>query len=80
MSPADGSEGYGLRGRPEPDPAIVALVASAVDQLFSAAAVPPTGDAQDPAHQAWRFSGRWWARPLPVRRRRPWVGAAPPTR
>ncbi len=21
---------------------------------------------------AWRFSGRWWARPIPVRRDRPW--------
>jgi hypothetical protein len=21
----------------------------------------------------WRFSGRWWARPQPVRRERPWL-------
>jgi hypothetical protein len=21
---------------------------------------------------AWRFSGRWWSRPVPVRRFRPW--------
>jgi hypothetical protein len=22
----------------------------------------------------WRFSGRWWARPIPTRRDRPWIG------
>jgi hypothetical protein len=22
---------------------------------------------------AWRFSGRWWTQPLPLRRARPWV-------
>jgi hypothetical protein len=75
-----GDGGHGLRARPEPDPVIVAMVASAVDQLFSGTAAPSADDAFDPAHQAWRFSGRWWARPLPVRRRRPWVGGGPPGR
>jgi hypothetical protein len=27
--------------------------------------------AENPA--AWRFSGRWWARPIPTRRDRPWI-------
>jgi len=22
---------------------------------------------------AWRFSGRWWTQPLPLRRARPWT-------
>ena len=22
---------------------------------------------------AWRFSGRWWAGPIPLRRQRPWA-------
>jgi hypothetical protein len=22
---------------------------------------------------AWRFSGRWWSRPIPSRRMRPWT-------
>jgi hypothetical protein len=22
---------------------------------------------------AWRFSGRWWTQPLPLRRARPWL-------
>jgi hypothetical protein len=30
--------------------------------------IPPT-EQQNP----WRFSGRWWARPIPTRRDRPWL-------
>lgn len=26
-----------------------------------------------PDTAAWRFSGRWWARPLALRRDRPWI-------
>jgi hypothetical protein len=65
--------GYGLRPRPAPDPVVLALVSTAVEQLFTG---PPAAarDAEDVAHLTWRFSGRWWARPLPVRRHRPWVG------
>lgn len=22
---------------------------------------------------AWRFSGRWWSQPIPLRRARPWM-------
>jgi hypothetical protein len=29
-------------------------------------------EADEPAN-AWRFSGRWWARPVTARRARPWV-------
>ena len=28
---------------------------------------------QDEDLPAWRFSGRWWTKPVPVRRERPWV-------
>jgi hypothetical protein len=28
------------------------------------------GDEADPPR--WRFSGRWWSRPIPARRERPW--------
>ena len=34
---------------------------------------PAAPEAPHPAHDAWRFSGRWWARPMPMRRERPWV-------
>ena len=31
-------------------------------------------DEHDPVHEAWRFSGRWWNKPVPMRRDRPWAG------
>ena len=32
------------------------------------------GDAADPRRASvWRFSGRWWSQPIPLRRARPWV-------
>jgi hypothetical protein len=56
----------------EPDPVVVALVAAAVDQVWPRPVVAP--DDTDPAHLVWRFSGRWWRRPVPLRRERPWMG------
>jgi hypothetical protein len=61
---------YGAR--PEPDPVVLALVASAADQVWSRPIV--LGDEADPAHRVWRFSGRWWSKPTPLRRERPWSG------
>jgi hypothetical protein len=58
--------------RPDSDPMVLALVASAVDQLWTRPA--PLGDESDPAHRVWRFSGRWWSKPTPLRRERPWSG------
>jgi len=29
------------------------------------------GGADEPAVPRWRFSGRWWSRPVPQRRSRP---------
>ena len=59
-----------LRPRPEPDPATVAAITAAV-QLSWPRPAPP--DELDPAHNPWRFSGRWWQKPTPVRRDRPWA-------
>lgn len=28
-------------------------------------------DTSPPRHTTWRFSGRWWSRPVPARRDRP---------
>ncbi|MGH9090925.1 MAG: hypothetical protein ACRDZR_06035 [Acidimicrobiales bacterium] len=56
----------------EPDPQVVAVVAAAVDQVWPRPIAP--ADDADPAHRAWRFSGRWWHRPVPARRERPWTG------
>ena len=32
----------------------------------------PAGQDDETPPTAWRFSGRWWARPLVARRERPW--------
>ena len=54
------------------DPAVLAVLAAAVDQAWPRSVVvatePPTGP------PAWRFSGRWWTRPANTRRDRPWTG------
>ncbi len=52
------------------DPVVVAMVAAAVDQVWPR----PTADSADQSHLTWRFSGRWWHRPVPMRRERPWAG------
>jgi hypothetical protein len=59
-----------LRPRPEPDPAVLAAIASAVQLTWPR---PPVPDEQQPVHEAWRFSGRWWNKPVPVSRARPWT-------
>ena len=34
---------------------------------------PAPPDEHDPVHEPWRFSGRWWNKPAPLRRDRPWA-------
>jgi hypothetical protein len=60
-----------LSGPTPPDPAVLAAITAAV-QLAWPRPAPP--DEQNPVHEAWRFSGRWWHKPVPVRRDRPWAG------
>ena len=60
------------RPRPEPDPAVLAAIAAAVEAGLAQARRRPR---LDPVHEAWRFSGRWWVRPVPLRRDRPWARA-----
>ena len=59
-----------LRAAPEPDPAVLAAITSAVQLAWPR---PPLPDEQQPVHEAWRFSGRWWNKPVPVSRDRPWT-------
>jgi hypothetical protein len=59
-----------LRRPPDPDPAVLAAIATAV-QLAWPRPAPP--DEPDALHEAWRFSGRWWNKPVPLRRERPWA-------
>jgi hypothetical protein len=65
----DAARALGLPPRPAPDPLVVVLLAAAVEQLRPVAVAPPAA----PDYAAWRFSGRWWHRPVPVRRDRPWT-------
>jgi hypothetical protein len=47
----------------------VAAIVAAIEELWPRPAVMPEEPA--PTRSAWRFSGRWWSRPIPVRRDRP---------
>jgi hypothetical protein len=54
----------------DPSPEELAAIVAAIEMAWPrpivvAAPVPPPS--------AWRFSGRWWAKPGSVQRRRPWV-------
>jgi hypothetical protein len=62
VSPAAGS------GAPSEEE-VVAIMA-AVELLWPRPVIEADGDQ---SANAWRFSGRWWARPVTARRARPWV-------
>lgn len=48
---------------------MVAVIA-AVEATWPRAVV--VAEAPAPRNTSWRFSGRWWSRPLPTRRDRPY--------
>jgi len=45
----------------------VAAIVAAVEVTWPR----PAASAAD-ATSRWRFSGRWWSKPVPLRRNRPW--------
>jgi hypothetical protein len=51
------------------DDEVVAIMAG-VEALWPKPVV--VVDAEPPRSTAWRFSGRWWSRPVPARRDRPY--------
>jgi hypothetical protein len=61
MSPSEASSA-------DPTPEELAAIVAAVEAVWPRpvvaveSAVPPR----------WRFAGRWWSKPVPVRRERPW--------
>jgi hypothetical protein len=61
-----------LRPAADIDPEVLAVIAAAVELAWPRPAAPP--DDGDPLHEAWRFSGRWWAKPMLLRRDRPQAG------
>jgi hypothetical protein len=60
-----------VTGREPVDPAVLAVLAAAVDQVWPRPVAAPESPSGPPA---WRFSGRWWTRPETTRRDRPWAG------
>ena len=52
---------------PDPTDEEVAAIAAAVEVAWPRAVAAEL----DPEPSRWRFSGRWWSKPLPTRRDRP---------
>jgi hypothetical protein len=50
---------------------LVAIVA-AVEMLWPKPVIVQDQAAQENTQERWRFSGRWWVKPIPSRRDRPW--------
>ena len=48
-----------------------AAIAAAVEALWPRPMI--TADGADRQPNVWKFSGRWWSQPIPLRRARPWV-------
>jgi hypothetical protein len=55
--------------RPTPTDEEAVAIAAAVEVLWPRPVVLDGGPAGPPA---WRFSGRWWRKPIAARRERPW--------
>ncbi len=55
--------------RPAPTDEEAAAIAAAIEMSWPRAVV---GGAEPPAPPRWRFAGRWWTKPIPIRRDRPW--------
>ncbi len=55
--------------RPTPSDEEVAAIVAAVEAAWPRRVVVADEPRRPPV---WRFSGRWWARPVPARRDRPW--------
>lgn len=67
---ATGPLGLSVRAGGDPtDEEMAAIVAAASATLL----VPRPGAGPSTSGMPrWRFSGRWWVKPVPLRRRRPW--------
>ena len=55
--------------RPAPTDEEAAAIAAAIEVSWPRAVVAAAEPAEPPR---WRFAGRWWTKPIPIRRDRPW--------
>jgi hypothetical protein len=53
--------------RPTPTDEEAAAIVAAVEVAWPRAASAP-----EPEESRWRWSGRWWTKPIPLDRSRPW--------
>lgn len=56
--------------RPTPSVAEVAAIVAAYEALWPKPVVAAADEAA--TSPVWRFSGRWWRKPIAARRDRPW--------
>jgi len=61
----------GIAVRPQIEPEVMAILAAAIEEAWPRPRVVIEEERSKPP--AWRFSGRWWSRPVPSRRVRPWA-------
>lgn len=54
--------------QPAPTEEEAVAIAAAIEIAWPRAG----GEAERPRPNRWRFSGRWWTQPVPLRRNRPW--------
>lgn len=59
----------GLRISPEPTEEEAVAIAAAIEVTRPVAVLAPEVESES----RWRFSGRWWSRPVAARRSRPGV-------
>ena len=52
----------------DPTPEELAAIVAAVEVAWPR----PVLNVPSDAPPRWRFAGRWWSKPVPVRRERPW--------
>jgi hypothetical protein len=55
---------------PAPTEEEAAAIVAAIEAFWPRPSVPVVEPVWRPS--AWRFSGRWWSKPVPARRDRPW--------
>ena len=53
---------------PEPSEEEAVAIVAAIEAAWP----KPTIAAEPDQPPRWRFSGRWWTKPIPIRRDRPW--------
>jgi len=58
----------GVQISPVPTEEEAVAIVAAIDAAWPR----PVVVAEQPRTPRWRFAGRWWSKPIPVRRDRPW--------